>query len=135
MAAVEAERWGLSPAEDLGCGSDGPICDGHGAFLLEAELEAGSARLCWATTAEARPGVHAPAEVCAVVSGWLCGARGAVLCWHPHVAPRPPGRCVCVCQSLGRIRLFATPWTVAHQASLPLGFPRQEYRSGLLFSF
>ena len=27
----------------------------------------------------------------------------------------------------------ATPWTVAHQAPLPMGFPRQEYWSGLPF--
>ena len=27
----------------------------------------------------------------------------------------------------------ATPWTVAHQASLSIGFPRQEYWSGLPF--
>ena len=26
---------------------------------------------------------------------------------------------------------FVTPWTVAHQASLSMGFPRQEYWSGL----
>ena len=29
---------------------------------------------------------------------------------------------------------FATPWTVAFQASLSLGFSRQEYWSGLPFS-
>ena len=28
----------------------------------------------------------------------------------------------------------ATPWTVAHQAPLSMGFPRQEYWSGLPFS-
>ena len=28
---------------------------------------------------------------------------------------------------------FMTPWTVAHQASLSMGFPRQEYWSGLPF--
>ena len=28
---------------------------------------------------------------------------------------------------------FATPWTVAHQASLSMGFSRQEYWSGLPF--
>ena len=28
-------------------------------------------------------------------------------------------------------RLFATPWTVAYQAPLSLGFSRQEYWSGL----
>ena len=29
--------------------------------------------------------------------------------------------------------LFATPWTVAHQAPLSMGFSRQEYWSGLPF--
>ena len=33
-------------------------------------------------------------------------------------------RCVC---------LFVTPWTVVHQAPLSVGFPRQEYWSGLPF--
>ena len=28
---------------------------------------------------------------------------------------------------------LATPWTVAHQAPLSMGFPRQEYWSGLSF--
>ena len=31
------------------------------------------------------------------------------------------------------VRLFATPWTVAHQAPLSMGFSRQEYWSGLPF--
>ena len=30
-------------------------------------------------------------------------------------------------------RLFATPWTVAHQVPLSTEFPKQEYRSGLPF--
>ena len=34
---------------------------------------------------------------------------------------------------LSRVRLFATPWTVAYQASLSMGFSRQEYWSGLPF--
>ena len=34
---------------------------------------------------------------------------------------------------LSRVRLFATPWTVAHQAPPSMGFPRQEYWSGLPF--
>ena len=39
--------------------------------------------------------------------------------------------CVCVCvKSLSLIRLFATPWTVARQAPLSMGFSRQEYWSG-----
>ena len=38
--------------------------------------------------------------------------------------------CVCV---LSRVQLFVTPWTVAHQAPLSMGFSRQEYWSGLPF--
>ena len=46
--------------------------------------------------------------------------------------------CVCVCarahaHALCHVRLFTPPWTVAHQASLSMGFPRQEYWSGLPF--
>ena len=29
---------------------------------------------------------------------------------------------------------FVTPWTVTHQAPLSMGFPRQEYWSGLPFT-
>ena len=36
-------------------------------------------------------------------------------------------------KSLSRVRLFATPWTVAHQAPRSMGFSRQEYWSGLPF--
>ena len=34
-------------------------------------------------------------------------------------------------KSLSRVRLFATPWTVAYQAPPSMGFSRQEYWSGL----
>ena len=36
-------------------------------------------------------------------------------------------------KSLSRIQLFATPWTVGHQAPLSMEFSRQEYWSGLPF--
>ena len=36
-------------------------------------------------------------------------------------------------KSLSRVRLFATPWTVSHQAPPSMGFSRQEYWSGLPF--
>ena len=36
-------------------------------------------------------------------------------------------------QSLSRVRLFATPWTVARQAPLSLGLSWQECWSGLPF--
>ena len=41
--------------------------------------------------------------------------------------------CVCVCVCLNCARLFVTSWTIAHQASLPIKFSRQEYWSGLPF--
>ena len=45
--------------------------------------------------------------------------------------------CVCVCarahvlSHFSRVRFFATLWTVTRQASLSMGFSRQEHRSGL----
>ena len=35
---------------------------------------------------------------------------------------------------LSRVRLLATPWTAAYQAPQSMGFPRQEYWSGVPFS-
>ena len=52
-----------------------------------------------------------------------------------------PGPCLraietshaCILGCFSHIRLFATPWTVAHQALLSMGFSRQEHQSGLPF--
>ena len=38
-------------------------------------------------------------------------------------------------KSLSRVQLFGTPWTVAHQAPLSMGFSREEHWSGLPFPF
>ena len=40
---------------------------------------------------------------------------------------------IVVIQSLSCVRFFATPYTLAHQAPLSVGLPRQEYWSGLAF--
>ena len=40
----------------------------------------------------------------------------------------------CVCHALSYVQLFATPWTVAHQAPLSMKFSGQEYWTGLPFS-
>ena len=37
------------------------------------------------------------------------------------------------CQSLSHVRLFATTWTVAHQAYLSMEFSKQEYQNRLPF--
>ena len=42
-------------------------------------------------------------------------------------------RTVVVAYLLSCVWLFVTTWTAAHQASLSMGFPRQEYWSGLPF--
>ena len=50
--------------------------------------------------------------------------------WMVHIPPLHA--CVCA-QLLSCVRLFVTPWTVAHQAPLSMGFSRQECWNGLLF--
>ena len=43
---------------------------------------------------------------------------------------------VCMCaKSFSHVQLFGTLWTIACQASLSMGFSRQEYWSGLPFPF
>ena len=41
---------------------------------------------------------------------------------------------VYACSVLSHVCLFATAWTVARQAPLSMGFPKQEYWSGLPFT-
>ena len=57
-------------------------------------------------------------------------------CWSNNTHYQSPlpacGTCVRA-QSHGRVQLFVTPWIVAHQAHLSLGFSRQTYWSGLPF--
>ena len=43
-----------------------------------------------------------------------------------------PSGCEVKVKTLSHFQLFATPWTVAYQAPLSMGFSRQEYQSGLL---
>ena len=40
--------------------------------------------------------------------------------------------CICAC-TFNHVWLFVTPWTVARQAPLSVGFSRQEYWSGMPF--
>ena len=40
---------------------------------------------------------------------------------------------MCVLSRFSHVQLFTTLWTVACQAPLSMGFPRQEYWSGLPF--
>ena len=50
---------------------------------------------------------------------------------HHHPQPSPQNLPLLHAQALSRVRLFATPWTLAHQVPLPMAFPRQGYWRGL----
>ena len=52
-----------------------------------------------------------------------------------HMYGRRRRECRWNCQPLSCAWLFATAWTVAHQAPLSMGFSRQEYWSGLPFPY
>ena len=54
------------------------------------------------------------------------------LIYQALIMGRPiPSLWLCVLSRFSRAQLFVTPWTVAHQAPLSMGFSRQEYWSGL----
>ena len=42
--------------------------------------------------------------------------------------------CICVLSCFRGVLLFVTLWTVAHQASLPMRFSRQEYGNGIFLT-
>ena len=52
-----------------------------------------------------------------------------IFCIHIYILL---GNYTC-CAKFSHVQLFETPWTVAHQAPLSMGFSRQEHWSGLPF--
>ena len=66
---------------------------------------------------------------------WLPWGRGEI-CFIGLSKVSPKGSYLCLCCAvLSSVRLFVTPWSVAQQAPLSMGFSRQESWSGLPFSF
>ena len=53
--------------------------------------------------------------------------------WTTRDFPQLSFEAVFMLSCFSRVRLFVTPWTVAYQAPLSMGFSRQEYWSGLPF--
>ena len=58
--------------------------------------------------------------------------------FHPATASKgspvstpAPYNLLLLLSHFSRVRLFATPWTAAHQAPPSMGFSRQEYWSGM----
>ena len=65
------------------------------------------------------PGSPVPGILQARILEWIVLSFSSAWKWKVKV------------KSLSRVRLFATPWTVTYQAPLSVGFPRQEYWSGV----
>ena len=86
---------------------------------------------------------------CDNLEGWEVGERFNregiyVYLWliHVDIWPKPIQYCKAIILQLkmcmyvlvtSHVWLFATPWTVAYQASLSMGFSRQEHWNGLPF--
>ena len=66
------------------------------------------------------PGSHIPGTLQARTLEWVAISFSNAWKWKVKA------------KSLSRVRLFATPWTAAHQAPPSMGFSRQEYWSGVL---
>ena len=65
------------------------------------------------------PGSPVPGILQARTLGWVAISFSKAWKWKVKV------------KSLSCVWLLATPWTAAHQAPLSMGFPRQEYWSGV----
>ena len=59
------------------------------------------------------------------------GSRLSQAVWSGVISTSPSVSGLLLLNCVIRVRLFETPWTVAHQAPLSVGFSRQEYWSGL----
>ena len=67
------------------------------------------------------------------MSPWCCQLPGGLGIGKKSCSGTLPSTSRCE-HTLSRVQLFATPWTVAHQALPSMGIPRQEYWSGLPLS-
>ena len=76
-------------------------------------------RLCATPIDGSRPGSPVPGSLQARTLEWVAISFSNAWEWKVKV------------KSLSRVRLFATPWTAAHQAPPSMGFSRQEYWSGV----
>ena len=89
--------------------------------LLEKEIATHSSILAWKI-----PWMEEPGELHSMASQRVGHD------WVTSLSLSIPGNEVEV-KSLSHVWLFATPWTITYQTLLSMGFPRQEYCSGLIF--
>ena len=103
---------------------------------LEKEMATHSSVLAWRIPGMAEPGGLPSMASHRVGHEWsnlaAAAAAATFILWPNNFPKAPPAivvvfSCYAVCDS------FATSWTVAHQAPPSMGFPKQEYWSGLPF--
>ena len=95
-----------------------PFLDGGRIFAESGKISEGGGRLqSWAGSQVCTPNAKGLTEVKNLMQADLHLVR--FRCMHA--------------QSFSRVQLSVTPWTVAHQAPLSMGFSRQEYGSGWPF--
>ena len=98
---------------------------GHGGPLQHSCLENPMDRGAWRAT------VHRVTKSQTWLNHLAWSTHNFVYYIHVHVCVYVY---ICLCVSVCTLSyswLFVTPWTVAHQAPLSMGFSRQEYWSGL----
>ena len=57
------------------------------------------------------------------------------MCYAIHSSLEEVNTMLLLLSRFSRVRLCATPWTAAYQAPPSMGFSRQEYWSGVVFSY
>ena len=84
---------------------------------------------CWEGVWRSSEGALPSEALKALPSSLLNNSRGP----KPSPLPTHLRPCTCVLSHFSRVRLRVTPWTVALQAPLSMGFSREAYWSGLTF--
>ena len=84
---------------------------------------------CWEGVWRSSEGALPSEALKALPSSLLNNSRGP----RPTPLPTHLHLCTCVLSRFGRVQLCVTPWTVALQAPLCMGFSREAYWSGLPF--
>ena len=78
-------------------------------------------------------GCHILLHFTEINNSYYCHSSSNTKMWFfsPYPVAHNYCTCMCVLSHFSRVQLFATLWTVAHQAPLSMRFTRQEYWSGL----
>ena len=107
------------------------VTEGHGVVRSKAQQE--GARILATAEEPAAQEASRPRPTTISWSGFRpssdCLSRSPLLC---VTLSMNRGKCA---RALSHVRLFVTPWTVAHQAPLSVGFPRQEILEGVGISW